>query len=278
MTDTCSTPHNRLAIQFKTFRHEGRRRPIHRQNKWQGNRLLAGFQYSGPMLYSPDFEQAAIDQEQNAYDALIAWLSGQPPEVWLWFAGTGNWDTCIPVFTWMVEQPTCDAAVIAALFWEANPTNLAERTIAGERRPAEWDSDELVQLILLTWRSRPPWDDGFRVSVANPSQAYRQRVASAWGGADPLAVPEWLFGPFGTLEAQSLSASIASDEQLRNVFLELGMWYGDAPPAEAHWQKTNEPAAMTPAERRLQIKVGLALISPSILLGGWYLYKWWAAL
>jgi len=68
------------------------------------------------MLYAPDFEQNGIDRQQDAYDEMVAWLSREPAETWLWFAQRANWDTCAPVLMWMVEQPRCHAAVVAWLF------------------------------------------------------------------------------------------------------------------------------------------------------------------
>jgi hypothetical protein len=226
------------------------------------------------MLYAPDFEQNAIDREQSAYDAMVAWLSIEPAETWLWFAQHGNWDTCVPVFLWMVEQPECDAAVLASLFWEARPANLAERVAAGEARPAEWEADELVQLILLTWRGRVPRNAGLEPAKTRFDKAYRAFVSSQPGGVDPLAVPEWLFGPFGTADHEDLGHRVASDDHLRGVFLELGMHFGDAPPVAVKTQGPDTPADMTPAERRMQITIGLALMTPMILLICSNMWKW----
>jgi hypothetical protein len=149
------------------------------------------------MIYPPSSEQDAIDREQGAHDALVAWLSNQPPEVWLWFAQSGNWDTCVPLFIWMVEQPACDAAVVATLFWEAGPSSFAADIRAGTEDFGESEYFELIRTILLAWPGRPPCDDGLKLPSVESAAAYRAQVANQWNGADPLRVPEWLFGPFG---------------------------------------------------------------------------------
>jgi len=209
---------------------------------------------------------------------MVAWLSGQPPEVWLWFAGRGNWDTCIPLFIWMVERRVCDAAVVASLFWEASPEVFAEDFAADSDGLKDCEYFELIRTILLAWPTRPPGDVGLKRLNPEAAAAYRANLTGEWGGIDPLGVPDWLFGPFGAREPEDVSHRVAGDGYLSGIFFYLGMWFGDTPPARAHWQKNDEPAAMTRAERRLQIIVGLALISPSILLGSWYLYRGLGAL
>lgn len=231
------------------------------------------------MLYAPDFEATMTDRAEAAIDDMTAWLSGQPPNVWMWFAQRANPGTCMPILTWMIEQPTCDRAVVATIFWNCEPRNLAETLAAGEDRSVVWDEEELVELILLTWPEPPARDAGLQAQLDGKDVAYRAYLEARTTGDDPLSIPAWLFGPFGNTPCRATTADLLDhDEDLRNKMYALGMWYGVSPPEHSPDHPSAEtgapltiirkaPEGETPEDKRWRIGVGVGLIGFAVLMG-----------
>jgi hypothetical protein len=222
------------------------------------------------MLYPPGFEQEAIESGQSAIDAMIAWLSDKSPDVWMWFTQEANWDTCTPILSWMIEQPFCDRAVAATIFWMCDPVGLAEKAASPKDGTLLWNADELAQLILLTWKDRLPHDAGLRPFTHGNDSKYRAFI-DAWPNRDdPLSVPQWLFGPFGEHSFDKDVEQIPyNDEHFRKIMFALGTWFGGASPLP---KTTKERLALeTPQETRDRKLFGFALMLPALLLIVWYL-------
>jgi Domain of unknown function (DUF4274) len=221
------------------------------------------------MLYPPGFAQEAIDREQFAIDAMIAWLSDKSPDVWMWFTQTANWDTCTPILSWMIEQRSCDRAVAATIFWMCDPVDLAEKVANPEDGRSLWYADELAQLILLTWKDRPPSDSGQRPLTYGNDTKYLAIIDVRPNRDDPLSVPQWLFGPFGERSFdQEIEQTPYRDENFREVMFALGHWFGDASPIPT---TTKERLALeTPQEARDRKLFGFILMVPALLMIGWY--------
>ena len=241
------------------------------------------------MIYPPDFEQRMIDDEQAAIDWIIGWLSDQSPDVWMWFALRANPDTCYPILTWMIEQPHCDRAVVATIFWHCEPYSLAEIELAASRSSDLGDYDEAAALILLVWRDPPPSDSGFIAQMEPYRTRYQEFIAAHAKGADPLDIPSWLYGAFGDRPADPAPAELPEHNAgLRAAMFAMGMWSGEAPPSAERQvasmasdvvapmrSNVNSVAEMlaneTPDDRKMRFTVGLALMTGSITALYWLL-------
>lgn len=231
------------------------------------------------MIYAADFEQKMIDRQESAIDTMTSWLSGQSPDVWMWFAQHANPDTCTPVLSWMIEQPSCDRSVVATIFWNCEPEHLADTLIRGDDRSVIWDEEELAELVLLTWREAPARTCGLSAQVDERIAAYRAFLAGSDTPADPLSVPAWLFGPFGDRPCGATTDRLLQDhEHLHALMYELGVWFGDSPPPPGHdypdegtrgrSQTIAEVlASETREEKRWRIGVGTGLIAFAALMG-----------
>lgn len=231
------------------------------------------------MIYAADFEQTMIDRAESVIDTMTAWLSDKSPDVWMWFAQHANPDTCTPVLSWMVEQPSCDRAVVATIFWNCEPEHLAQTLIRGEDRSVIWDEEELAELVLLIWRNAPARNSGLSAALNGRDEAYGKALAAENALTDPLSIPAWLFGPFGDRPCGATTDSLLQDhEHLHTMMHDLGVWFGDSPPGTSHGnpnagagatQPTTQQilTSETPDEKRWRIAVGVALIGFSVLMG-----------
>lgn len=235
------------------------------------------------MLYAQDFEQNMVDREESAIDAMTTWLRGQSPDVWMWFAQHANPDTCTPVLSWMVEQPSCDLAVVATIFWNCEPKNLADTLIRGDDRSVVWDEEELAELVLLIWREAPERNSRLQVPTQGRDASYRAFLDASDTTVDPLSVPAWLFGPFGDRPCGATTDRLLADHaHLHRMMCELGVWFGDNPPSQdndlsAEGMREESPtiaegltsaeglASETPEEKRWRIGFGVALMLLSAL-------------
>lgn len=148
------------------------------------------------MIYVPSFEEDDERAEQAALQALAGWLKAQPQDVWLMFVKTMNHDYTKPVVkSVMLENPDCDIAIVARLFWDLAPSYWAT---AHE----DWaEGSDLIRLILdnLVRGYYQTSELGFsRLETLFEAQALAQAlVARAEKGWPPLPdFPRVLLGPF----------------------------------------------------------------------------------
>lgn len=222
------------------------------------------------MLYSPNFEIEALAKEEFATSALIEWLSTEPMAVWLWFAQNANWDTCAPVLSWMIEQPNCDRAVVATIFWLSDPLCLAEKLASSEEMPFLWDADEISISILEKWKVNPSKASRYMAQVSESIDLYCVFLKENADNRDPLSIPNWLFGPFdGRMIGKDIEQKIGEDEKIRRILLELGMDFSLPNLPEDPIKRML--ALETPEQARERKLIGLLLMAPAIALLGWYL-------
>jgi hypothetical protein len=229
------------------------------------------------MVYPPGFDDTKIAEEEAARALVIAWLSNQAADVWMWFAGQADWDSCMPIFDWMIRQPYCDRAVAATLFWSSDPEPLASRLAEGQSKPHLWYGDDLARLIIKRFPEAPVHDAGLRPETLGFNQTYRRFLTSQPGRHDPLAVPAWLFGPFGGRDIdQRTPQAVLNDQQLRQALLRLGTAFEAARPVALWSKRPSHIKAMlaneTPDARWQRHLFGLALLVPSVLLLGWVVF------
>lgn len=185
------------------------------------------------MLYPPDFDQNAIEDEQNALLDLTRWLSQRGPAVRHVYVPNLNFDTCFPIFHWALEDPNTDLATIAAVFWLLDPAYHARRIKRGEPACESGESYELVREIIAKVERGyyPKCRFGFDEEIRQTIDL--QRAALAEVGAPPFVVPAALQGPFdGDLPIALDADTPEKNAELWDMLHALGMWYGPRPGSE----------------------------------------------
>jgi hypothetical protein len=79
---------------------------------------------------------------------IIDWLSKRSPAYWHGLAIGWNWDDGVTPLHWIVQQPACDRATAALIFWLSSP----DFHLKNEKRE-HYDGEELVFQIIDRWRS-----------------------------------------------------------------------------------------------------------------------------
>jgi hypothetical protein len=136
-----------------------------------------------------------------------------PQDVWLLLIRHINWDGAATLLENMVDDPRCDRAVAAFLFWEGVPS---------------WDRDESSR-GRLTWRIAENAARGFyqsaelwldRAEIGGYAQLTLTEWKRAGGRPSVYPFPRVVCGPFGTRRAR-LPADLSPETEraLESIFL-----------------------------------------------------------
>lgn len=154
---------------------------------------------------------------------MIDWLRTQPQEVWVIAAESFNWVDSVPVMHWMIEQPECDIAVVATIFWLGNPSELYHPDMCsrwqGEPR---WGDEALLRQILLnaaTGRYPCRWRPDFEHMTFEIMEiwGYRRQFSDH---VPPFEIPAALLGPFGERPPPA-AHDFKTDPAIQKLFLDL---------------------------------------------------------
>jgi hypothetical protein len=164
-------------------------------------------------------------EDRNFADDFWSWLKDQPQDAWLLWARTANWDNAEGIFRNMVDDPCCDRALAAWIFWHASNGERIDPADAG-----------LVGTILRNLarghyaRSELYLD---RYELVHPVQSRLKQLAA---GGTTGTVPHALYGPFEGRKAKLPDAyDAATEADLAELFDYLN---GELPRSEAdHWDK-----------------------------------------
>jgi hypothetical protein len=90
----------------------------------------------------------ALDASNRRY-WIIEWLSRQGPPEWHGYSEKHNWDGSCAELHWIIQQPECDRATAANIFWLSEPTYYLD---------GEHDHDPVAQMDLEIVER---WSSGF---------------------------------------------------------------------------------------------------------------------
>lgn len=178
---------------------------------------------------------------------LTSWLKDKDPDVWFVITDYINWDNRRSVIKWIVQQPQCDKANAAKIFWAADPGFIAQKMASGEG-VAAWALDDWApgEIVLKNWRR------GFyqRAELAWPDESgsasvshYRRSVAGTPGADKALDIPPDLFGPFPGRRPR-VPAELMPEEnaELWDMLKRQGTFAGPRPGSD-QWTTEREKAA-----------------------------------
>ncbi len=154
---------------------------------------------------------------------MIDWLRTQPQEVWVVASECFNWVDSVRVMHWMIDQPQCDLAVAANIFWLGNPSELSHPEMCsrweGEPR---WEDEALLRQILIhaaAGRYSCSWCPTFEHMSHEISdiRTYRSKFPDH---VPPFEIPPVLFGPFGKRPSPA-AHDFKTDRAVQKLFRDL---------------------------------------------------------
>jgi hypothetical protein len=160
---------------------------------------------AGAAIPDSDAIKAQVAARRQVADALalrveagvLAWLAEHGPDDWHAVARSWNWDRGVAPLLWCLDQPDCDRATAALLFWRACPDSvLTSETLEDAQRDRCGDSWQVATAVLdrldgagferaeiaLDAEADPPW-----------SRETWERLQDKYGVDAP--VPDWMHGP-----------------------------------------------------------------------------------
>lgn len=178
-----------------------------------------------------DLSAFTEDYDDVAANAAMAeWLARQSQDVWVLLVGSLNWDNSLPVMHWMIEQPACERAVAATIFW------LGADLLDNDTSPEEAADDQACRMLMaiahraLT-RGFPatlsPDDDTAEMVSDEDADRWTSEGISFLPGK---AFPAQMLGPFGTREAVLPGeANPRENPHVWDLFEALGTSFGERP-------------------------------------------------
>jgi hypothetical protein len=170
--------------------------------------------------------------------------------VWVVASECFNWVDSVPVMHWMIEQPQCDLAVAANIFWLGNPSELSHPEMCsrweGEPR---WEDEALLRQILLhaaAGRYSCRWCPTFEHLTYEIMEIwdYRRQFPDH---VPPFEIPPALLGPFGERPPRS-AYEFQKDPAVKKLFKDLWVTIEYAPKSA---RADGRVAAGSPALRRV---------------------------
>jgi hypothetical protein len=171
-----------------------------------------------PILYetNPDGTQG----ERDCGSELKAWLPGQPQDAWFMVVKNMNWDSMDSLTDFMIDDPNCDIAIIAYIFWACDPGwhVVNENSWGGEKR--------IVRIAANV-------DKGFyrrsefalnRFEVLDEVHGYATAVRTCRSTRQPprIRLPRVLLGPFAGRQPAMVPGNAATERHLDDNIDGLG--------------------------------------------------------
>jgi hypothetical protein len=172
-----------------------------------------------PVLYET-YEDGS--QGERAYVREIkAWLSSQPQDAWLMVLKNINWHWMDSLIDFMIDDPDCDIAIAAYIFWACDPA----WHVANEGTLTE-GAARIARIAANVGR-------GFyrrnelalnRFEVLHNVHAYAEAVRARRPGRQParIALPRVLLGPFIGREPAIAPGNEATERHLDEIVDALG--------------------------------------------------------
>lgn len=162
--------------------------------------------------------------------AMAEWLATQPQDVWVLLAGSLNWDNSLPVMHWMIEQPACERAAAATIFW------LGADMLDNDTSPDDAEDDPACRMLMAI--ARRALTRGYPATLSaddDTAEMVADEDADRWADKGISFMPGQPFpaqmmGPFGTQEAVlPADADPRQNPRVWDLFEALGTNFGDRP-------------------------------------------------
>ena len=175
-----------------------------------------------PILYET-YEDGS-QGERTYLGEIKAWLPSQPQGTWLMVLKNMNWDSMDSLMQFMIDDPDCDIAIAAYIFWACDP---------GWHVANEGTSSGGAARIA---RIAANVDRGFyrrselalnRFEVLHNVHAYAEAVRARRFRGQParITLPRVLLGPFIGQEPAIAPGNEATERHLDEIICELGSSY-----------------------------------------------------
>lgn len=170
--------------------------------------------------------------------AAIHWLAGQTQDVWVEFSCFLNWDFAVPTMRWVIDQPECERAAAATIFW-IGYGGLATMPDGIE----EWSATSLAQspehelVVAIARRAFTAGYSQASLALAIDDAVMLNDIARARDDPDAdlcfapgQPVPSDLVGPFGDRAPRVLpAADPRHNPMVWDLFDGLGTRWGSRP-------------------------------------------------
>jgi Domain of unknown function (DUF4274) len=209
----------------------------------------------------PDWKAHWVDFDENGDEfdpvpIMIEWLSKQKPTAWHKFVTDYmNWDHSVEIGLWIANQPQCDMATAARLFFDSDPDPISELDMF-----FNGGTKEISNAILLTVLSN--WEQGFYrnsairecdIDVDGLTADYEMRLARFRGRTPPFVIPKEFLATFGgEIATFPETESPRVNPQMWALICGLGVevptmataqWRADREAAERLWKSEREGAS-----------------------------------
>lgn len=178
-------------------------------------------------LYSDDESHERLYSQE-----MQSWLLDQPQDVWLLFVRGMNWDVYDRLIDRLIDEPKCDIAIAAVIFWMSDPAFCL-------RNPGSKYGRDCVRIIDNIRKGYYPnselaqdreWD------IVIGVQRYREGLLDPTVGGRTLDIPKILFGPF---EGRRAALPDIDGETRRDLDEILDATTSTLWADEAQWRKGN---------------------------------------
>jgi hypothetical protein len=167
----------------------------------------------------PVFTECDIpDGERDYQRELKTWLPAQPQDTWLMFVRN---DAAEGLTDCMIDNPDCDIAIIALMFWSNNPA----WHIANPGKPAEGKAENkriLANLARGYYRRRAFALNRFELLDFVQDYARALQTLRASGRSPHVSLPRILLGPFPGRDPQMPPGNVATERHLDEAILGRG--------------------------------------------------------
>lgn len=184
-----------------------------------------------PVIYEPPYKDGSLVRDHSA--EIKAWLPSQPQGTRLMYLKNMIWDGMESMVNRLVEDPDCDIAVVAYIFWACQPGfSVANANAFKGNQELREDGLPLEDGPLLQ-RIATNIDRGFyrrselalnRFDVLNSVHDYADAVRARRRAGLPawMALPRSLLGPFIGQEPAIASGNAATERHLDEIVQRLG--------------------------------------------------------
>ncbi len=156
--------------------------------------------------------------ERTYLGEMKAWLRSQPQDAWLMFLKNMNWDSMDSLTEFMIDDPDCDIAIAAFIFWGNEPgwhvTNQGTFSQPAARIAANIGRGFYLRSELALNRFELLDNVHFYAEAVRARRLSRQPVQ--------ITLPRVLLGPFIGREPAMVPANEATGRHLEEIVHELG--------------------------------------------------------
>ncbi len=171
-----------------------------------------------PILFEPTDD--GFEPERAYGRELEAWLRSQSQDAWLLFVKCMNHDSMDDRVTFMIDDPDCDIAIIARIFWDLDPA--WHTAHPGQQPNAAAPLHRISANIARGYYQRRELKL-HRLELLVAVQAYLATLRSIGQeqARAAMPVPRVLLGPFPGREPKIVTGNAATEAHLDELFVAL---------------------------------------------------------